>query len=123
MKDSYADHLRHQHEDDGGLSARLAIAHEKTATELRNLPETLMPVAPNQYFFAMVGTAEERRAAVDAWAARHHVTATWQLGLGYCAHVPGEITMTAMALPVVTGYAEDVPLRPAEDRAVAEVAA
>jgi hypothetical protein len=108
MKESYAEHLRHQHDNDGGLSATLAVDHEKIAAELRNLPEPLMPAVHGQYLFAMTGTAEERHAAVDAWAARHHVTAKWELGVGYCARAPlGRSEMAALALPVVTGYAPE----------------
>jgi hypothetical protein len=104
MKESYAEHMRRQYDEDSGLAARIAVAHEKTAAELRNLPENLMatPAAPT-YLFAMTGTAEERRAAVDAWAARHHVTAGWELGIGYSARVQnGPSAWLAMALPVVT---------------------
>jgi hypothetical protein len=99
MKESYAEHLRRQYEADGGLSARLAVAHEHAATEVRNLPENLMPATVAQHFYAMQGTAEERRAAVDAWAARHHVTAKWLPGAGYCARVDdGPLSMIALAL-------------------------
>ena len=102
MPDSYTDWQRHQHDEDGGLSARLAIAHQHAAAEVTNLPEPLMPATVTQHFIAMQGTAEERRAAVDAWATRHHVTARWLPGAGYCARVDdGPLSMIALALPEV----------------------
>ena len=120
MKESYAEHLRHQHEEDGGLAGQLAADRERIAAELRNLPEPLMPAAHDQILLAMAGTAEERQAAVDAWAARHHVTATWVLGLGYCARVPlAKSDLLAVALPVVTGYGEDAPVSRDPELAVA----
>jgi len=113
MPDSYTGWQRCQHDKDGGLSARLAVAHEHAAAEVRDLPETLMPATASQHFFAMTGTPEERRAQVDAWAARHHVTAGWVPGMGYCARVEdGPLSMIALALgagvpaePDLAGYA------------------
>jgi hypothetical protein len=104
MQDSYADHIWRQYEADGGLAARLAVAHEHAAAEVRNLTETLMPATAAQHFFAMQGTAEQRQAEVDAWASRHRVTAREVPGMGYCARVEdGPLVMIALALPVTIG--------------------
>ena len=112
MPDSYTDWQRCQHGKDGGLSARLAVAHQHAATEVRDLPENLMPATASQHFYALTGTPDERRAQVDAWAARHHVTAGWVPGMGYCARVDdGPLSMVALALgagapsePDLAGY-------------------
>ena len=109
MPDSYTGWQRCQHDKDGGLSARLAVAHEHAAAEVRDLPETLMPATASQHFFAMTGTPEERRAQVDAWAARHHVTAGWVPGMGYCARVEdGPLSMIALALGINAPAAPDL---------------
>jgi len=115
MQDTYADHLRRQYEADGGLAARLAVAHEHAAAEVRNLPEALMAATASQHFYAMSGTAEERRAEIDAWASRHRVGAGWVPGAGYMARVEdGPLVMIALALPVLAG---DVP--PSREQEVA----
>ena len=120
MPDSYTDWQRGQHDEDGGLALQLAADRERIAAELRHLPEPLMPAAHDQILLAMAGTAGERQAAVDAWAARHHVTAGWVLGLGYCARVPlAKSDLLAVALPVVTGYGEDTPVSRDPELAVA----
>ena len=88
-----------QHDADGGLAASIASSHEQTANALRNLPDDLMAVTTDQYLFATKGTDEERHAAVDAWAAAHHVTAGYRDGR-YCAKVQlGLIPCVAIAIP------------------------
>ena len=88
-----------QHDADGGLAASIASSHEQTANALRNLPDDLMAVTTDQYLFATKGTDEDRRAAVDAWAAAHHVTAGYRDGR-YCAKVLlGLIPCVAIAIP------------------------
>ena len=100
--DSYTDRERRHHTADGGFTAALAIAHQVIAAECRDLPEGLLAAGANQYFYAVTGTIEERHAAVDAWAARHHVPAGWNSDLGYyCARVSlGASSMMAVATPV-----------------------
>ena len=88
-----------QPDADGGFAASLASSHEQAANALRNLPDNLMAVPTDQYVFATKGTDEERRAAVDAWAAAHHVTAGYQRDR-YCAKVLlGLIPCVAIAIP------------------------
>lgn len=88
--------------DDHGLTAALAVAHQLMARECHDLPENLIAAAANQYFFATTGTVEQRRAVVDAWAARHHVKAGLDDNLGYCARVRlGLSSMLAIAAPVL----------------------
>ena len=113
--DSYTEYQRRLHNLDGGFSARLAVAMHHAADETRNLPEDLMPAGMTESFYAMTGSAEYRRAQVDAWAARHHVKAKWVPGAGYLARVEdGALSMMAVALPVLAG---DVP--PSREQEVA----
>lgn len=113
MPDSYTDYQRRQHAADGGFAAALASGHERAAAVLRNLPGDLMAVAAEQYAFATQGTEGDRRAAVDAWAAAHHVTAGLRDGIGYSARLAcGPLTVTVIAAGVeafpVTG--QDAPV-------------
>ena len=95
-KDSYANRER---DADGGYTATLAVTHEKIAADLRAHTGDLMPVAADQYLFATKGTDEDRRAAIDAWAAEHHVTAGWDDQFGYCAKVMfGPMSEVAVAV-------------------------
>lgn len=111
MNDPYTDYQRRQHAADGGYAASLACGHEKAAVVLRNLPETLTAVATEQYVFATLGSDEDRRAVVDAWAAAHHVKAGPVPGLGYAARlVCGPLAVVVIAAPV----SADVPA-PRED--------
>lgn len=85
---------------DGGFGHRLAGDLERAAADLRLMTEPLMPTIVNTYLYATTGSDEERRAAVDAWAARHHVPAGWSETSGwYCARVATD-TMTVMAIAV-----------------------
>jgi len=85
--------------DDGGYTATLAVTHEKIAADLREHAGDLMPVAADQYLFATKGTDEDRRAAIDAWAAEHHVTAGWDDRYGYHAKVMfGPMSEVAVAV-------------------------
>jgi hypothetical protein len=111
VNDSYTDWQRRQHDADGGFAAALASGHERAATVLRNLPDNLLAVATTQYVFAATGYYDDRKAAVDAWAAAHHVTAGWLDGTGYCARLEGPLTVVVIAAGVeafpVTG--QDAP--------------
>lgn len=112
MNDSYTDWQRRQHDADGGFAAALASGHERAATVLRNLPDTLLAVATEQYVYAATGYYDDRKAAVDAWAAAHHVAARWVDGTGYCARLAcGPLAVVVIAAGVeafpVTG--QDAP--------------
>jgi hypothetical protein len=113
MNDPYTDHQRQQHDADGGFAASLAAGHERAATVLRNLPDDLIAVATTQFLFAVKGGYEDREAAVDAWAAAHHVEAGWVDGTGYCARLEcGPLAVVVIAAGVeafpVTG--QDAPV-------------
>lgn len=111
MNDSYTDAERRQHAADGGYAASLAVGHEKAAAILRNLPPDLTAVATEQYAYAVTGTDEDRRAAVDAWARAHHVRSGMVPGLGYAARLQcGPLAVVVIAAPV----SADVPA-PRED--------
>lgn len=111
MNDPYTDWQRRQHAADGGYAASLAVGHEKAAAVLRNLPPDLTAVATEQYAYAVTGTDEDRRAAVDAWAKAHHVPAAWHPLLGYAARLQcGPLAVVVIAAPV----SADVPA-PRED--------
>lgn len=102
MNGPYTPHERGLRDDDGGHAARVAIALDKAAAETRHLPERLMAHAVTAHFYAASGTAGQRRAEVDAWAARHHVKAELLPGAGYVARVyDGALTMLAVAVPVI----------------------
>jgi hypothetical protein len=87
-------------EADGGFAASLAVAHEQVAPVLRNLPDNLIAAGGTQYLYATQGTDAERQAAVDDWAAAHHVKAGDRDGIGYCAEVTfGPYSCMAVATP------------------------
>ncbi len=89
-----------QHDADGGLAASLASSHEQVAPVLRNLPDNLVAAGTDQYLYAIKGTDAERHAAIDAWAAAHHVTAEHREGIGYYAKISlGAISVLAIAIP------------------------
>lgn len=102
MDGNYTPGESRQRDADGGFGLSTAIAHKLMADECHDLPENLIVASVNQYFFATLGTVEDRHAAVDAWAARHHVEAGWNTELGYCARVfIGSSSMMAIAAPVL----------------------
>jgi hypothetical protein len=111
-----------QHDADGGFAATLAAGHAKIAADLRDHAGDLMPVAADQYLFATQGTDDDRRAAVDAWAADHHVTAGWDDRFGYHAKVMFG-PMSEVAMVVRERNAEHMAPYLAERRAAIQAAA
>ena len=118
-KDSYSNQER---DADGGYTATLAVYHEQIARDLRTKTGDLMPVAADQYLFAAKGTDDDRRAAVDAWAADHHVTAGWDDRFGYHAKVMFG-PMSEVAIVVRERNAEHMAPYLAERRAAIQRAA
>jgi hypothetical protein len=100
--DSYTEAERQQHAADGGTGLATAVAHQLIARECHDLPENLIVAPADQQFYAAAGTIADRQAAVDAWAARHGVTAQWDEAAGmYSAKVRiGTSSMRASAVPV-----------------------
>ena len=88
-----------QYDLDSGHAASLAAGHEQAAALLRNLPATLIAAGGTQYLYATQGDDAGRAAAVDTWAAAHHVTARHRDGIGYCAELPcGAYSVMAVAI-------------------------
>jgi len=98
MTDSYT----RWHRAANAAAARedLAVSLEEAA-KLTRESSTLTAVGGTQYLWADTGTAEDRIAAIDAWATANHVTAASHPAVGYCARVSlGTVTVWAVALPV-----------------------
>jgi hypothetical protein len=75
-------------------------ANLEEAAKLIREAKNLTPVSGHQFLYARAGTPEERRAAVDAWAAQNHVEAAERPDIGYCAKVTlGPVTVMAVAKP------------------------
>jgi len=78
-----------------------AAASLEEAAKIVRESGALASIGHQVYLYAVDGTAGDRIAAVDAWAAGHHVQASSRPPLGYCAKVSlGSVPVWAVALPV-----------------------